>query len=465
MPMLEEPSRPTHEGIINNDSDTFEEWVLAMAIHDHEFFNRVAGVLCRDHKTGEFKDDFRQPADNGIWQILVDYHSEIPGAKAPVISVGVAHALLLRLANEPRIIALSNVSDATEKVARLLTLNIAQLEPMVRKGFEYWLTKVRMGAIVNEQMRLDSWNPSELLESIELEMKQINRILTDDAQAFVAFDAVKEPPAVKLFPSGLRALDLSLGGGFGQAESSLVIAPSGGGKTVLATQLGANFSIRGQRTLLITTEQPPPELLARIASSTCNIPFERLRAGVESARLTPEEAERYRKMSRILGENLFFADWSKDRSRSIRADLRAEVERFITTHGRLDVLIFDWIGGALGALYGKDQHALRLAFQDTGDALADMAREFGAVVIGFGQAAIGTTRGKMCIDQGDIAECKSLGRSATNVIGISALCDKTDDDGPNFARVQYLHVSKARKSAGGLRRVVRQFEFQRFADL
>lgn len=458
-------TRPIYEAIIDNDSDTFEEWVLATAIHNPAFFDQISNVLCRDHTTREFKDDFRQPIDNGIWQALVDHHAQFPGVNAPIISVEVAHALLLRLANDPRIIALSDVGDATEKVARLLTLNIAQFEPVVRKGLAYWLRKVRISSAVKEGMNLDGWNPSNLLESLELEMKQIDRVLTDDAQAFVAFDKVKEPPAVKLFPTGLRALDLSLGGGLGQGEWSLVIAPSGSGKTALATQLGANFGIRSQKTLLITTEQPPSELLLRIVSNICNIPFDRIRAGIERARLMPEEEERYKRMKPILGKNLFFADWSKDRSRSIRADLRAEVERFIAAHGHLDVLIFDWIGGALGALFGKDQHELRLAFQDTGDALADMAREFNAVVIGFAQAAIGTTRGKMCIEQCDIAECKSLGRSATNVVGISALRDTTNDDGPNFARVQYLYVSKARKSAGGLRRVVCQFEFQRFADL
>ncbi len=359
----------------------------------------------------------------------------------------------------------SEIPEALAAFDEALGLDIDESTQIVRLGFVYWLRKRRMERVIRAETAMPSWDPNKITNALAVHNKAIDTLLAGGDEAFVAFDKITEPPAVELIPSGLRACDDSLDGGFGKGEFSLVIAPSGGGKTTFGTQLAATFALRKHKVLYITTEQPPSELLPRIASNVGNIPFNKVRKGVHRDKLLPGEYERYEKLRGALGANLNFANWGKDRSRSIRADLRAEVERFIAQHGRIDVLIFDWIGGALGTLSGKDQHALRLAFQDTGDALGTIARDLGIVVIGFGQAALGSTRGKKHIDQDDIAECKSMGRSATNVIGISAIREQTDDDGPNFARVQYLFVSKARKSAGGIRRFRREFEYQRLADL
>ena len=458
--------------MIGEDVKTFELHVLAVLLRNPAFVDQVASVLCVDacpeqtrYPTNEPWNDFVTDAINALYACILR-HSEIRDKGRDGIGRNFAEIILKQVSMDPR-----GAIDPTEIDAVLavfdeaMDLELDEATQIVRLGFVYWLQRRRMNLVMSGQTSRSSWNPATVSELWAIHKKAIDQLLVQDQDAFVAFDQVQEPPPVDLIPSGLRACDLSLGGGFGRGEFSLIIAPSGGGKTTFATQLAGSFGLQGQKVLFITTEQPPSELLPRIASNRCGILFDKVRQGIQRDKLKAEEYERYEKLRASLGRNLFFADWSRDRSRSIRTDLREEIGRFIAVHHRLDVLIFDWIGGALGALSGRDQHALRLAFQDTGDALGDMAREFGAVVIGFGQAAMGTTRCKKRIDQDDIAECKSLGRSATNVIGISALREETDDDGPNYAKVQYLFVSKARKSAGGCNRFRRAFEYQRLADI
>jgi hypothetical protein len=326
------------------------------------------------------------------------------------LSRSLAESMLNQLAQDPRgAIAPSEIPDALAAFDEAMALNMDESAQIVRLGFIYWLRKRRMTLVITTQTAAAGWNPVKITETLAVHTKVIDQLLVADEHAFVAFDQIVEPPAVELIPSGLRACDDSLDGGFGKGEFSLIIAPSGGGKTAFGTQLAASFGLRSHKVLFITTEQPPEELLPRIVSNICRIPFNWVRLGMERSILSSEEWERYEKLRRTLGVNLRFADWRQNRSRSIRADLRAEVERFVAAHGDLDVLIFDWIGRALGAQAGKDQHALRLAYQDTGDALGDLARELGIIVIGFSQAAMGTARGKKRIDQDDIAECKRPG--------------------------------------------------------
>ena len=458
--------------MIGEDANTFELHVLAVLLRNPAFVDQVAAVLCVDacpeqtrYPSNEPWNDFTTQAINALYTCVLR-HREIRDKGRNGMSRDFAEIILKQVSMDPRgPIDPSEIEAALAVFDQAMGLDINEATQIVRLGFIYWLRRRRMTRVMNGQTSRSSWDPAKLTELLAVHKKVIDQLLVLDQEAFVAFDQVQEPPPVDLIPSALRACDLSLGGGFGRREFSLIIAPSGGGKTAFATQLAASFGLQGHKVLFITTEQPPSELLPRIASNRCGILFEKVRQGIQRDNLTAKEYERYEKLRASLARNLYFADWSRDRSRSIRANLQAEIDRFIAANQRLDVLLFDWIGGALGARTGGDQHALRLAFQDTGDALADMAREFGAVVIGFGQAAIGTTRCKKKIDQDDIAECKSLGRAATNVIGISALREETDDDGPNYAKVQYLFVSKARKSAGGCHRFRRDFEFQRLADI
>ena len=449
----------------------FESYVLALLVRNPVFVDQVIDLLCIDpcvlptrFPTNNRWDDFQTDEINALYTCVRKHRLANPtGGNFTRSVVG---TMLSQLVTELySIITHEEIPAVLAFYDAAIAIDPEEAFEVVRDGFIYWLRKRRMFLVMRKACAVTSWDASKIHEALAVHTKLIDQLLETDEEAFVAFDKIVEPPPVELIPSGLRACDDSLGGGFGKGEFSLVVAPSGSGKTTFGCQLAGTFGLRGFKVLFITTEQPPDELQPRIVSNLCGIRFDRIRGGLQRSTLSLEERNRYEKICGSLGANLHFADWSKNRSRSIRTDLRAEVERFVTLNGRVDVVIFDWIGRALGPGVGKDQHALRLAFQETGDALADIARESKIVVIGFAQAAIGSTRGKKRIEQEDIAECKSLGRSATNVIGISALRDEADDDGSNFSPIQYLSVSKARKSAGGLRRFRRQFEFQRLADV
>jgi len=321
--------KPVHEAIVDSDTDAFEEWVLATALHSNPFFFQVANVLCHDHMTGEFKDDFRQPVDNGIWQMMVDYHGQTPGLKAPVISINLAHAFLLRLANEPKIIALSDVADATEKVARLLGMNIAQLEPMVRRGFEYWLTKVRIGGVINDVTNQDGWTPREFKESLATELKGVDQTTSKQQHFDFGHGIENDALDVRRISTGFLRLDPLLGGGLGEGEGTLMIAATGAGKTAVACQMGSTMALDGAAGVIITTEESHIQLEPRIISCHCSkIPFSLVKDGVKPERFSQDQLEQYKAVRKRLTGKLSIFDWSADRDKSVVADLDSEFLKF-----------------------------------------------------------------------------------------------------------------------------------------
>jgi len=130
-------------------------------------------------------------------------------------------------------------------------------------------------------------------------------------------------------------------------------------------------------------------------------------------------------------------------------------------------IIFDWIGGALGASE-TDPNKLRLLYQTAADQLAHLASDHNLVVIAFAQAhqVMGINRRR--VDASVIAECKSIGRTMHNIIGISAMLEKEAEeisDSPIYSDTQWFYVSKSRKGLTKATPIRRNFAHQRFDDI
>lgn len=454
--------------MIDSSDQAFEDRVLACALNRSDFLALVRPVLCVNpqperQKEDDWQDDFAEWECAALFR-CIRKHFEATLGNGSRMTREFLRSALEQGVSRVQEISEDEIPSTLERFDAIDALDLPESWSMVEQGFIYWLEKTRTTRFITSNTASDGWSPARLTEGLQAQLEPVRNLAQPPEGRFQAFGEAPPPEPTEIIKSGLRACDESIGG-FAKEELTLVIAPSGGGKTVLATQFAGAFARKEYKVLFITTEQPPHELTPRIVSNQCNIPFSRIKGGVNEQELQPDEHKRYRQLFEILSANLHFANWGKDRSRSISNDLDGEVREFVKLHGRLDVVIFDYIGGALGEIHGHDQHALRMAMLRTGDALADLSRKHKLVVIACAQAGITSSRGKRRIGQEDIAECKGLGRAATNVIGLSALLDTSDEDGSSYASTQYLNVSKARKSAGGCRRLVRDFGFQRYRDV
>ena len=439
-----------------------------MCLQDQSFYGLVGRVLCKNAETGDVIDDFQDVLANAVYTVLTKYMFCFVGGGAVFkpMDATTARVLLNTLIDE-QLLLLNEVDPAVELFVECMQISPGQVELFVRNGFTYWLQKRRAQWMYSKQVQSDDWNPVQVFAEIQRSLEALN--ITGEPKKYGrSFDSgfdVKDFD-VERYSSGLRSLDKALGGGFGRKEFTLVIAGTGAGKTVMACQLGLQFALQGKKGVIITTEQPHDQLVVRIASNYCNIPFEQIKDGLKEEILSADQMPKYAAMRIALHNRLFFENWLEDRSKSIISDLDYYIRGFIGEHGKIDFLILDWIGGALGSMNHTDVAAIRHTYQFTADKLSDLAITHNIPTIGFAQAHPQQAANKRNIDSTMMSECKSMGRNATNIIGISALMDneQSDENVPIYHADQFFWVSKARKSSGGQVRFRRRFAFQRIEE-
>jgi len=447
--------------IVDDQTDRFERFVLAAAAQSFPFFERTQTALGGDQKKSCHSSDspFRNPLAQAVYDAIAGYFACMEVAVPPPMSPAFGGVLLQSMVEE-MVLAQDEVADATAVLEEILAIPIHEARPVACEGFVYWFKKKGFEKITTQTHRA-GWDPDVVLAELQAQSDPLTGCAgTNRCRGFgIALEEKVEP--VERLPSGLHGLDKALGGGFGKGEFSVVLAGTGVGKSQFACQVAATFAQTGRRGLLISTEEDARALETRIVSNFANIPFAQIKDGFSAERLMAPEAERYRKLRERLGDRLFITEWLTDRGSSIRSDLEREIKRAAP----VDFVVLDWIGGALGSTKTTDPHELRLTYQNAADHLASLASKHRIAVIAMAQANPLQSRNKPKVDSTMLSECKTMGRQASNIIGISGLLT-SEDDGPAdlYRDFQYLYVSKARKASGGLVQVKREFAFQRLRD-
>jgi len=459
------PENPYHL-LVDKNPDMFEKALLNAVDGSRAMLNRVKDTLCRTD-AGAVTDDFGVPGHNEIYKALEYYYAMRPSLDSARMGSTAARMFFEAAAsNGSPNLGLDEVEEAVAHLVDIQSMDHGECVAMVSGGYDYWLKKRRIKKIYQAATSQEDWNPDDLIENARRQHSAITKNSGAPQTKFAFGAGVKAGKLhVQRFSSGIAKLDVSLGGGWGRTEAALWIAGTGAGKTVMACQQAVTLARQGLVGALITTEQPHEELEPRIISAHANIPFDRIKDGVDRNQLTHEEALRMDNLMASLETGMFIEDWMHDRSKSIGTDLDELVESYKKEHGRCDYIILDWIGGALGQMSLNNIEHIRQIYQMTADKLCDLAREHNMIVQFYAQANPVQAKNKQKIDHTMLAECKTMGRNATYILGISALEeDGCDDTKPSFKPEQFIHSSKGRKSMTYPVRVRRDFGYQRFSD-
>lgn len=221
--------------------------------------------------------------------------------------------------------------------------------------------------------------------------------------------------------------------------------------------------------MLITTEEPHEDLLPRMASQACNIPYNLLMDGINITRLDDLQKQALAEWYINLN-NLMIVNWNKKMGVSVALDLENEISKFMEEYGKKpDFIILDWVGGALGS--GAPKELIRLVYQEAADAFEKAAKRHMFVGVAFAQADK-SANNIIGIDMRHIAECKTMGRNYSAIIGITNLYSKSlgasevpDDPGNNDIRApkQFFFCSKTRKGRNKQVPFSRDYMYQRQA--
>ena len=274
-----------------------------------------------------------------------------------------------------------------------------------------------------------------------------------------------ENPTAQRYPVELQVLNDFHGGGFRKGEATMVVAPTGGGKTILALQAAVSLAIDcGLRGVFVTTEQEKHELMPRIYSMRACIPFARIVDG-DYRSLNSDEVSRVKVLDVQLKQHLEFIHWKdvvKDTpGGTIQQFLDGQldiIEQDLSGH-RLDFVVLDWIGGGIFFDYRVHGSGKRHALVECANFMARLAERRNLVVVSTVQANITKSSGQKAISVDMVDEAPAASQGQTTVIGVSGLMDDTR------AKVQFFHSAKVRKGAQEVRPVRAEFEFQRFADI
>lgn len=315
-------------------------------------------------------------------------------------------------------------------------------------------------------------------ENPEMFFYDLDRVLDEE---------ISMHPIVLPFP----ALQKALGTPLLLNESTLFGAVKGCGKTVLACQLAAYSGQAAVPTLLISTEERPQQLLLRSIAASCGLDIGGLRGStIEAAALgghgvresaivstfktmlgsAPAETRKsITERIELWRQYLCMYQWPTGAG-SVEEHIHKVLDIFCKRQGRMpQLVIFDWVGGALSADDNKD---LRLRYNDAVNTLVDMSKNHPMHTFEFCQlntSALDRTN----VGMQDIAESKSMPDRVTNFLAVTGLRNReavagTDNEGataisPVFSKLQYFVCEKSRLGIPGKVRVVREFNYQRYA--
>lgn len=470
-----------HEGVavqvknmIRQDADMFEKCVLAAALIDIKrarTYVDIIGTLSDKSQTEDFENQWHWV----IYQGIMHYYRYICAAgmptQTPPLDINALRRSLEEIAKQGESAPLSMVGD----LINYMEANLSQLYhsasttlSIVDTGFVFWLTERRKRVLMQKSER-EMWDSAILSETLKREARYLSNVGQTEENMFAFGHGIDNPrPFTPRTRSTIHHLNELLGGGFGKQEATLVIAPNGAGKTVISTQFGSEFALAGSSGLIITTEQGHHLLESRIISSTCRVPFELVKDGINAEilmRFSSTQRDKYEEVRNVLSKRLLIYDWPSGTARSVEAGMYEDLQRAQERlNGRLDFFILDWLGSALG-VKARSAEEKRMMISAGADATKNFAKDFNAIGIVMAQATASLSINKPRIDQTCIADCKSASDNMTNIIGISLMYDKEDPTSTKPAKEQLLSVPKSRMGETGSVRVFRDFGYQKFSNL
>ncbi|MDO0911151.1 DnaB-like helicase C-terminal domain-containing protein [Streptomyces sp. DT2A-34] len=159
-------------------------------------------------------------------------------------------------------------------------------------------------------------------------------------------------PARPRVATGLSDLDGLLDGGLRPGRLTVIAARTAMGKSMLALTVARHCALRAGRPALVASlEMANAGLFERTLAAESGVPTRK----ISSRQLSPEEFELLRETAREL-DTAALLSFGGDRSTPAVADIERECARMVERHGRLDLVVVDYLGLMEGTL---QQRALR----------------------------------------------------------------------------------------------------------
>lgn len=500
---LSSSDRDGLRAFIKSNMSFYETALLLTIMDDFNFWNDrcrnilniMSGALSSPSSNSKksyikFRD-FSKSIDNDIYTEIFALYSAIPinaisGSSNIQMKASkeIVLAMIANKCNNPNITSL-NANDLIVAELRFKDIDAMRLNPnqngewqslkqLVGNGLSIWLEMRRVLQIATFTAKnIDQLNANSVMQSIQNAMDQIEStsnndsdVIQDFGQALDSVTTDSEDDSMARMPiPGMPILTKALGGGLKRGETGLIIAGSGGGKTVAALQIASGVALMGYKSLVVTTEQHSSILSNRIIACNANIPFKKVKDGVQLNTLTEDEIDRIKLIKEPLAKNLKFANWCKT-GEMIETNLEQLIKTFKEKDG-LDVLVIDWLGGGLGVtadqadkMHNYMMHCVNM--------IKTLAIKYNIFILVLAQANEKDAKSKIKLGRIDIDRCHTLDQPFTWALGISSIqgnaSQRVNSPQESYLRKQYVNVWKGRMAGDLFYPIIREFEYQRFVE-
>lgn len=453
-----------YDVLLRNDMPKFESYVLICMAFDRDFFTRISDLVNRD-ADGELVYDFLDPLDTALCEGIKIYHRSTGYIFSGQMNPEMMRMSLETLFASGKLITPGEITPTIGSFySRVMMVDMTTARLCVEALTFKWLSGKRH-KLMSTHTAVLNLSAEEFNEELGKELARIRDALKPGVQrTFTPSEALAVPMDNRIrFTTGITALDKAFGGA-AKKEASLFMALSGRGKTVRAINLCAHSALNGRKSLLITTEnsQQANDLMYRIISSTCDVPFNSLKDGMNIKTFSDYQRNTYEKNIPLLDANLRIHQWNMYGG-SIHSGMPDLIKKIADIMGGLDVVALDWLGGALGDST-EDPHVLRNKYQNGADAFIRLASDMDFYGEFYAQL-MPIAKNRAVVTSDMLQNCKTTGNNATNIFGLSALMEiQNDINNVTYKKNQLICISKARKGESKLIPVTTNFALQRFDD-
>lgn len=164
-----------------------------------------------------------------------------------------------------------DVTNALKYLDDLYTVKVdnkdESLKTEINKYIKKELSKEALVKFISENKQEDSDNFTELIE--QLKQIEVNNLGEGDGEFLDFFNDVEKKKellsklSVNKYSTGYTSLDAQIEGGIARGEVGLVIAPSGRGKSLMASNLARNYVVNGLNVLYIGLEEKLDRMVLR----------------------------------------------------------------------------------------------------------------------------------------------------------------------------------------------------------
>lgn len=479
---------------LERNYNMLEHFILLGMIQSHQFYRSIKGRVAPLLPDGlSRRPDFENPQFNRVFNIIAT-HWDVFGTNIEILGHNDVDLILAKQVEtsylafeEAKAISAWLLPDVETIIIDPQFLRNLPNLPVFLKWLEARALNYehnRLSAVaLGHTPTMSDWRES---------MTRVQQSVTAPDSRFIRAGSImerKSTPNVALH-SGFQRLDERCNG-FWLRDTTLVAAVSGGGKTVMAMQLAGNFAtIQRVNTLVLTTEQPPEELLRRLLSNHLKIPHRKFLAHLDRSTseasctmsqvdipylppectATPGILGHTQILKKFLDDHLMFLDWSSG-GFNFEQHFDAEIEQALASRRDINgrswepkVVIVDWVGGGINHDTTKALD-LRHYYKAAGEVIIRHGKAHNRHMFMMAQLAKDkANRQRPWVDMDQLAECKSLVDNATNMVGITSLRAVAGKKGAALNPMQFLCVSKARKGSTDSIDVRAEFEYQRFVE-